>query len=106
MLTQLRDIIWAERLDINQRLSVHELQTLDALTRRYPTGVSIYRMAKAYALNNQLEQAEYWLLRACKFAGPEECGYFEKNWEQEGLQFGAMKKIPWPPANGHGRKFD
>ena len=96
VLTQLKTWIWGERYEPKSQTSSDELENLDALTRRYPTGPAIYRLAKAYALNDQPEKAQYWLLRLCKFTNSNNCKFFQAAWSNDAKVYGSMAKVTWP----------
>ena len=95
VLTQLQAWIWGERYESMPQTSAKELEDLDALARRYPTGPAIYRLAKAYALNGEPEKARYWLLRLCKFTDATGCRLFQAAWSNEIKQSPALATVSW-----------
>lgn len=96
VLTQMRALVWAERYEPKSRSSQEELQTLDALARRFANPGSIYRVAKANALNGNVAEAELWLGKMCKFVEKSGCTALQKFWQKESESNPSMAKVVWP----------
>lgn len=95
-LTQMQAMIWAERYEPKPGATQEELQTLDALTRRFPGPGSIYRLAKTLAMNERTAEASAWLGKLCKFVDERGCVLLKELWKKESEKSPAMAAVVWP----------
>lgn len=95
VLTQLRDWVWAERVVLSRNMSRSDLKTLYSIAQRFPTGPTIFRVAKASAITSEPARAQYWIDRLCFFVSERECIFWRKTWEEDQLNYPEMAQVVW-----------
>lgn len=98
LLTQLRAMIQASRIEIKTGMTTAELENLKNVTSRYPSRESSYRMAKAYALNGRPQSARDWLAIGCRLITSEECLQLQRQWRRETPMQHGMTAVVLPEA--------
>lgn len=83
LLDQLPELINFIRFEPETGMPQKKLAWMEQVTNAYPSGSSVYKTAKAFALNGQPEQARKWLAKICKISSPEECDASRHAWAQE-----------------------
>lgn len=96
-LTQLRESIRASRFVPRKHMSKAELDWLANVTRSLPGTPFVYKLAKAYALNDSPAAASHWLTVNCRISDDELCSITHKAWMEEARTSPAMAAVQWTP---------
>lgn len=95
-LTQFKYWFQMIRMRPHSQMSPSELALREKTVRAYPSPGAIYELALAYALNNQPDEAVYWLNRLCKLASEAECVTLRNAWNVQRSSNSVIERLPWP----------
>ncbi len=96
MLNQLREQITFMRYEPKEGMTPQELDWTQKIVSVYPSSGSIYKVAKALALNGQPVQAKLWLKRVCKVSSVEECNVIQRVWKLDSQSNPLIDAVKWP----------
>lgn len=96
LLDQLPELINFIRYEPNRGIPPEKLAWMVRVTNAYPSGSSVYKTAKAFALNDQPEQARLWLAKICKISSVEECDINKHVWTQDAVNNPLIAAVSWP----------
>ncbi|MBB1075300.1 O-antigen ligase C-terminal domain-containing protein [Rhodoferax sp. 4810] len=96
LLDQLSELIDFIRFEPEKNMTQEKLAWMVRVTNAYPTGSSVYKTARAFALNAQPEEAQLWLTKICKISPVEECNSSRNVWGQEALSNPSIALVQWP----------
>lgn len=95
VLTQLREWIKISRQKARAGMDKQELDEMETMAQFYPSLNAAYRLATAFALNNQPDEARKWLERLCKFNTEKECQLAQKDWAADSQHDLRIAGIQW-----------
>ena len=96
VLTHLREWIKLARYKSHAGISQHTLDEMETAAQAYPSLSASYRLATAFALNDQPEKARVWLAKICKFTDVRDCRLAKQSWEQESPGNPRIAVVRWP----------
>lgn len=96
LLNQWRGFVWYVRLEPSANMSAADLKLMRILTRLYPSSGFFHKLATALALNNQPEEAQWWLRRICKIASTYQCITVKQSWAKQSLGDPKIALVAWP----------
>jgi O-antigen ligase len=76
------------------------LHWAERVTRLYPSGGNVIKLATLYGLNHQPEKASYWLRRACVSLKEPLCQALARDWHQRQKKYPELLSIAWPDIKG------
>ena len=95
-LTHLRERIRFMRYEVKSGMTAEELTWALQVANAYPGSGSLYKAAKALALNNRSQEAQQWLKKICKISSVEECDLIKRVWAQDARVNPLIAAVPWP----------
>lgn len=96
LLNQWRGFVWYARLEPSANMSAADIELMRALTRLYPSSGFFHKLATALALNNQPEEAQWWLKRVCKISTAHQCSAVQRAWANQSLNEPKVARVKWP----------
>lgn len=96
LLNQWHGFVWFVRLEPSANMSAADIELMRALTRLYPSAGFFHKLATALALNNQSEEAQWWLKRVCKISTAHQCNAVRRTWANQSLKDPKIARVKWP----------
>lgn len=106
LLDQWKGFVWYVRLEPVEGMSPSDIASMRALTRLFPSAGFLHKLATALALNDQPEEASWWLRRVCKIASTSQCKAVKQAWIAQSQTDAKIAIVPWPapePVDARGR---
>lgn len=98
LLNQLREDISFVRYEVRPGMTARELARLELVAVSYPSAGRLYKLAKAYVLNERPQEGAVWLGKICRITTPEECALIERIWRQDSASSPLIAAVPWPSS--------
>lgn len=98
VLTHLQDVLWLGRVDPTQAHSDADVEKALRVSKSMPSLVGQYKLAVMYALNEQPEVAEYWLVAMMRSndVKPRAADELRRQWEAQTVKQPLMARVKWP----------
>jgi O-antigen ligase len=98
VLTHLRDYIRFGRTEMRTGMSQEDLNWARDVTHAFASAGNLFNTAKAYALNDQREEAQRWIYRMQKVMSPKMFAQLGVAWQQQAEEHPKMRGMDWPDA--------
>lgn len=97
-LTHLQDMLWLARVEPAKAHSDEDLDRALRTTKLLPSQAGMYKLATMYALNQQPDQAEYWIIVMIRMNRLTQKVVHElrQQWQAQALLYPAMARVDWP----------
>lgn len=98
VLTHLQDLLWLGRVDPAKAHSESDVRRALRISKSMPSVVGQYKLAVMYALTDQPEAAEYWLVAMLRGneVKPRLALELRRQWEEQATDYPSMKRVKWP----------
>ncbi|MFO1181806.1 Wzy polymerase domain-containing protein [Ottowia sp.] len=98
-LTHLQDMLWLARVEPTKTHSNEDLDKALRTTELLPSQAGMYKLATMYALNEQPDQAEYWIIVMIRMNHLTQRAVddLRQQWQAQARMHPAMASVVWPP---------